>query len=89
MSDNNFLSVFGEYIESDVFKSQMKNVRIENMSLFTEKRNLSVIFFSESLISPGTILKIEKQIKIVSSLHMLSFCLSSLQVFMIHLFILT
>ena len=63
MSDKNFLSVFGDYIESDVFKSQMKNVRIENMSLFTEKRNLSVIFFSEKLIAPGTILKIEKQIK--------------------------
>ena len=63
MNSRNFLSVFGDYFDNDVLKGQLKNVEIESMTLFREKRNLAVILFSESLVSPGAILKSEKQIK--------------------------
>ena len=63
MESKNFLSVFGEYIDNDVLKGQLQNVKIESMTLFREKRNLAVTLFSEKLISPNAILKSEKQIK--------------------------
>ena len=43
MNSRNFLSVFGDYIDNDVLKGQLKNVEIESMTLFREKRNLAVI----------------------------------------------
>ncbi len=63
MDSKNFLSVFGEYIDNDVLKGQLKNVKIESMTLFRERRNLAVTLFSETLLPPNAILKSEKQIK--------------------------
>ncbi len=63
MDSQSFLSVFGSYIQDDVVKSQLKNVVIENMTLFREKRNLSVILSSQTIVSPSAIIKSEKLIK--------------------------
>ena len=63
MDSKKFLSVFGDYIDDDIIKGQLTNAVIENMTLFREKRNLSVIISSDKLIVPNAILKSEKLIK--------------------------
>ena len=63
MDSKNFLSVFGDYIDNEVVKGHLKNVNIESMTLFREKRNLAVIVSSDKIVSPGALIKSEKLIK--------------------------
>lgn len=63
MDSKKFLSVFGDYIDNDIIKGQLKDTVIESMTLFREKRNLAVIISSDKLVSPGAIIKSEKLIK--------------------------
>ena len=63
MDSKKFLSVFGDYIDNDIIKGQLKDTVIESMTLFREKRNLAVIISSDKIVSPGAIIKSEKLIK--------------------------
>ena len=63
MDSRSFLSVFGDYIQDDVVKNQLKSFTIESMTLFREKRNLAVVMSSNTIVSPNAIIKSEKLIK--------------------------
>lgn len=73
MDSKNFLSVFGDYLDNDTLKGQLKNVTIESMTLFREKRNLAVILSSDKILPPNAILKSEKQIKSCLQLNHVEF----------------
>ncbi len=73
MSSQSFLSVFGDYIQDDVVKSQLKNAVIESMTLFREKRNLAVVMSADTIVAPSAIIKSEKLIKSCLQLNHVEF----------------
>ncbi len=63
MNEKLFIALFGEYIDDEILKSEIKTSVVETVTLFREKRSLCLVVRFDGLLSPEKLVKIKDCLK--------------------------